>query len=47
VSLVTPRAHLRNLLGGTPPAALGERASAALHLLLAALLLLLAVRRAR
>lgn len=47
VALVTPRAHLRNLLGGTPPAALGERASALALLLLALLFTMLAVRRAR
>ncbi|HEX8791995.1 MAG TPA: hypothetical protein VF765_13665 [Polyangiaceae bacterium] len=47
VAFVTPRAHLRNLLGGTPPAALGERLSAVALLLLAALFALLALRRAR
>ncbi len=47
VALVTPRAHLRNLLGGTPPAAIGERASAVALLLLAALFVALALRRAR
>lgn len=47
VALVTPRAHLRNLLGGAPPAGLGERLSAVSLVLLAALFLALAVRRAR
>lgn len=47
VALVTPRAHLRNLLGGTPPAALGERWSAVGLLLLALLFAILALRRAR
>jgi hypothetical protein len=47
VALVTPRAHLRNLLGGTPPAALGERTSAIALLLIAALFAVLAARRAR
>jgi hypothetical protein len=47
VALVTPRAHLRNLLGGTPPAALGERASAVAIVLIAVLLAALAVRRTR
>jgi hypothetical protein len=47
VALVTPRAHLRNLLGGTPPAAIGERASAVVLVLLVVLLATLAVRRTR
>ncbi len=34
-ALVTPRGHLRNLLGGAPPMELSERASAALLLALA------------
>ena len=47
VALVTPRAHLRNLLGGTPPAAIGERLSAVALVLLAALFLAAALRRSR
>lgn len=47
VALVTPRAHLRNLLGGTPPAALGERVSSVALLLLAVIFATLAVRRTR
>jgi hypothetical protein len=45
--LVTPRAHLRNLLGGSPPLQLPERASAVLLVVLAVLYALMAVRRAR
>jgi hypothetical protein len=47
VALVTPRAHLRNLLGGTPPAAFGERASAVALVLVAVVFATLAVRRTR
>jgi hypothetical protein len=47
IALVTPRAHLRNLLGSTPPAALGERASAVALVLLAALFVALTIRRTR
>jgi hypothetical protein len=47
VAFVTPRAHLRNLLGGTPPAGLGERASAIALVLLVVLCASLAVRRTR
>ena len=46
-ALVTPRGHLRNLLGGTPPMDLPERASAAALVVLAIALGLVAVRRAR
>jgi hypothetical protein len=45
--LVTPRAHLRNLLGGSPPVQLPERASAVLLVVLAVVYGLIAVRRAR
>jgi hypothetical protein len=47
LALVTPRGHLRNLLGGAPPAALGERASAVALVLLVVLFAILAVRRTR
>jgi len=47
VALVTPRAHLRNLLGGTPPAAFGERTSAVALVVLAILFATLAARRSR
>lgn len=46
-ALPTPRAHLRNLLGGAPPMNLPERASACALVLLAALCLLLASKRAQ
>jgi len=46
-ALVTPRGHLRNLLGGAPPMGLPERASAVALVLLGAAYALLAVRRAR
>jgi hypothetical protein len=47
VALVTPRAHVRNLLGGAPPAGIGERGSAILLILLAVVFATLAVRRTR
>jgi hypothetical protein len=47
LAAVTPRGHLRNLLGGEPPAHLGERASAAALAVLALVFFLIAVRRAR
>ncbi len=47
LALVTPRAHLRNLLGGAPPYALAERTSAVLLVVLALLFVLVAVRRTR
>jgi hypothetical protein len=46
-AVATPRAHLRNLLGGVPPMNLPERASAAALLALALLCALLAMRRSR
>jgi hypothetical protein len=46
-ALVTPRGHLRNLLGGTPPMELSERASAALLVALSVIWALVAVRRAQ
>ena len=45
--LVTPRAHVRNLLGGTPPVGLSERGSAVALVLIAAACAIAAVRRAR
>lgn len=46
-SLFTPRAHLRNLLGGSAPLDLSQRASIALLVLLALLYAALAVLRVR
>jgi hypothetical protein len=46
-ALVTPRGHLRNLLGGTPPMDLPQRASAAALVVLAIACALLSARRAR
>jgi len=46
-ALLTPRAHLRNLLGGAPPMDLSQRASAAALALLAVACALVAIRRAR
>lgn len=46
-ALLTPRGHLRNLLGGTPPAELSQRASSALLVALAFVCLLVCVRRTR
>jgi hypothetical protein len=46
-ALVTPRAHLRNLLGGAPPMDLSQRASVAALLALALVCTLVAVRRSR
>ena len=45
-ALVTPRGHLRNLLGGAPPMDLSQRTSAAALLVLTLLYALIAVRRA-
>ena len=45
VALVTPRAHLRNLLGGAGPMEWSGRASAAALVVLAVVCALLAVRR--
>jgi hypothetical protein len=45
-ALVTPRGHLRNLLGGAPPMDLSQRTSAAALLALTLLYALIAVRRA-
>lgn len=46
-ALVTPRGHLRNLLGGAPPMDLPQRASAAALVVLTIGCALIAVRRAR
>jgi hypothetical protein len=46
-ALVTPRGHVRNLLGGTPPMELSERASAAALVVLTVICAVLAVRRVR
>jgi len=46
-ALVTPRAHLRNLLGGMPPMGLSERLSALALVALAVACALLAARRSR
>jgi hypothetical protein len=46
-ALVTPRGHVRNLLGGAPPMGIPERASALFLLVLAVLYALWAARRAR
>jgi hypothetical protein len=46
-ALITPRAHLRNLLGGAPPMALSERASASALVILAIVCTLIAARRTR
>jgi hypothetical protein len=45
--LVTPRAHLRSLLGGTPPMGLSERASAIAMVIMAVVYGFVATRRAR
>lgn len=47
LALITPRGHLRNLLGGTPPYGLGERSSALALVAIAAACALVAIRRAR
>jgi hypothetical protein len=46
-SLLTPRAHLRSLLGGAPPMQWPERASAAALIVIAALCALGAITRSR
>ena len=46
-ALLTPRAHVRNLLGGTPPAELSPRASTVALVVLVVVFGALAVRRAR
>lgn len=46
-ALVSPRAHLRNLLGGAPPVDLSGRASAGALVLLTLFCALLAIRRSR
>jgi hypothetical protein len=46
-AVFTPRGHVRNLFGGTPPMDLSERASAALLLAMAIGCAVIAVRRAR
>jgi hypothetical protein len=46
-ALATPRAHLRNLLGGAPPMDLSQRASGALLLALVGVCALAAMRRSR
>jgi hypothetical protein len=47
LALLTPRAHLRNVLGGAPPWGLGERGSAIALVALAVLFASVAVRRTR
>jgi len=47
LALLTPRGHLRNVLGGAPPWGLGERGSAIALFALALLFTLAAVRRTR
>jgi len=47
LATVTPRGHLRNLLGGAPPAHLSERASAGALVGLTLLFVLVALRRAQ
>ena len=47
VALLAPRAHLRNLLGGSPPWGMSERGSAVALLVFAILLAAIAVRRVR
>jgi hypothetical protein len=47
VAAMTPRGHLRNLLGGAAPAQLGERTSAAVLVALALVFVLVATARAR
>jgi hypothetical protein len=46
-ALMSPRGHVRNLLGGAPPMDLSERASALLLVALAVVCALWSVRRAR
>ena len=46
-ALVTPRGHLRNLLGGVPPMDLSQRASAVALAVLTLLCTLVAMRRSR
>jgi hypothetical protein len=46
-ALLTPRGHVRNLFGGSPPLNLSGRASAGLLLLLVALWAAMASRKAR
>ena len=46
-ALATPRGHVRNLLGGVPPMALSERASATALAVLAIVCALVAIRRSR
>jgi hypothetical protein len=46
-ALVTPRGHVRSLLGGTPPMDLSERASACGLVLIALAAAVLTIRRAR
>jgi hypothetical protein len=46
-ALLTPRGHLRNLLGGSPPMELSQRGSSVALLVLTALFALLAMRRSR
>jgi hypothetical protein len=47
LAVITPRAHLRNLLGGTPPLELAERTSAILLAAITLAFALLAAHRAR
>lgn len=46
-ALLTPRAHVRNLFGGTPPADLSQRGSTVTLILLALVFGALAIRRTR
>lgn len=47
LALVTPRGHLRNLLGGAPPFGLDERGSALALAAIGAVCALIAIRRSR
>jgi hypothetical protein len=47
LALLTPRGHLRNVLGGAPPWGLGERGSAIALLALALVFIVAGVRRTR
>jgi hypothetical protein len=47
IALVTPRAHLRSLLGGTAPAEVSQRASSAVLVALTLVFAAIAIRRAR
>lgn len=47
IALLTPRGHLRNVLGGAPPWGLSERGSAVALLVMVGVLAVVAVRRVR